>query len=54
MVGLPESRFYLEVDWGTAHLMVGSLVRVEVVAGKVHNKIFPVEAMCSNDGGRFL
>ena len=34
MVGLPESRFCLEVDRGTAHLMVGLSARVEVVIGK--------------------
>ena len=34
VVSLPESRFYLEVDRGTAHLMVGSSAGVEVVVGK--------------------
>ena len=31
--GLLESRFYLEIDRGTAHLMVGSPAGVEVVVG---------------------
>ena len=40
MVSLPDSGFLLGVYRGMAHLMVVSLVGVEVVAGKVHWKIF--------------
>ena len=54
MVGLSELRFCPDVDRGTAHLMVGSLVRVEVIAGKVHQKNFPIAARYSDGSGRFM
>ena len=38
VVCLPVPGFHPEVDWGMAHLMVGS--PNEVVTGKVHRKIF--------------
>ena len=40
MVCLPESGFCPKVDRETVHLMVGSLVEVEVAARKVRWKIF--------------
>ena len=40
VVCLPEPGFCPVVDQGTAHLMVVSPVGVEVVAGKLHRKIF--------------
>ena len=35
------------------HLMVGLPAGVEVVAEKVHRKVFLTAAMCSDDGGKF-
>ena len=40
MVCLSKLAFRLEVDRGMTHLMVESPAEVEVVAGKVHWKIF--------------
>ena len=43
----------VDVGVGMAHLMVGLLVEVEVVVGKVLWKNFPASTRCYNKGGRF-
>ena len=47
------SGFLPGVDHGTAHLMVGSLAGVEIVAAKVHWKNFLAAGRCSNSSRRF-